>query len=269
MSSLQGKVVLITGASSGIGEGVALHLAEEGCRLSLTGRSAENLQRVADACKEKGCKEDSVICIPGDITVANDRKTIVERTAAAFGEIHVLVNNAGMIHYKRISNITEEEYDELFDTNMKCHVFLTQLVLPYLIKTKGCVINNSSICGQRAMPEIGPYCMSKSSMDMFTQCLALEMAPYGVRVNSINPGTIVSNISRRAHGKYQDEELYQKFLVAQAGVHPLGRVGQPEDCAAAVAFLASETSGFITGQILFVDGGRNCVSAGIATNISK
>ncbi|XP_052253248.1 dehydrogenase/reductase SDR family member 4-like [Dreissena polymorpha] len=232
-------------ASSGIGEGVAFRLAGLGCRLSLTGRSAENLQRVAEACKEKGCTEDNVIFIPGDITITTDRKKIVERTTEAFGEINVLVNNAGKNIFKT----------ELFNTNMKCHVFLTQLVLPFLIKTR--------------MPEIGPFCMSTSSMDMFTQCLALEMVPHGVRVNSINPGTIVSSIARRSQGKHQEEELYQKFLSFQAGVHPLGRVGQPEDCAAAVAFLASDTSGFITGQILFVDGGRNCVSPGIAINISK
>ncbi|XP_052790930.1 3-oxoacyl-[acyl-carrier-protein] reductase FabG-like [Mya arenaria] len=269
MDFFKGKVALITGASSGIGEGVALHLAGLGCRLSLTGRCGENLDRVAALCKEAGLTDAEILTIPADINNDVARKEIVEKTVDKYKDINVLINNAGMIHYRRVSNITPAEYDELFDTNVKSHVFLTQLALPHIIKTKGSIINTSSICGQKAMPEVGPYCMSKSCLDMFTQCLALEMAPHGVRVNAINPGTVVSNIARRLHGKYQDDELYQQFLETQASAHPLGRVALPGDCASAVAFLASDAASFITGQILFVDGGRNCIAAGVATNVKK
>ncbi|XP_053380172.1 uncharacterized short-chain type dehydrogenase/reductase y4vI-like [Mercenaria mercenaria] len=269
MGSLRGRVAIITGASSGIGEGVAIKFAQLGCRLAISGRNEDNLKRVNGLCREAGLNQDQILNIAGDIDKDEDRRSIVQNTIDKYGEINVLVNNAGMIHYNRISDITEEKYDEIFNTNVKSHVLLTQLVMPHLIKSKGNIVNTSSICGQRAMPEVGVYCMTKASMDMFTQCLALEMAPHGVRVNAINPGTIVSNIARRPWGVYQDEELYQKFLEKQASGHPLGRVGQPEDCAEAVAFLASDSASFITGQIMFLDGGRHCVSAGVATAVKK
>ncbi|XP_060582010.1 3-oxoacyl-[acyl-carrier-protein] reductase FabG-like [Ruditapes philippinarum] len=269
MESLRGLVAIITGASSGIGEGVAIKFAQLGCRLTLSGRSTENLQRVNDLCKEAGLNQDHILTVSGDITNGADRRSIVEKTVEKYGEINVLVNNAGMIYYNRIGDITEEKYDELFDCNVKSHVFLTQLAIPHLIKSKGSIVNTSSICGQKAMAEVGVYCMTKASMDMFTQCLALELAPHGVRVNAINPGTIVSNIARRPWGDYQDEELYQKFLEKQKSGHPLGRVGQPSDCAESVVFLASQASSFITGQILYLDGGRHCVSVGVATSVKK
>ncbi|XP_060582008.1 3-oxoacyl-[acyl-carrier-protein] reductase FabG-like isoform X2 [Ruditapes philippinarum] len=269
MESLRGQVAIITGASSGIGEGVAIKFAQLGCRLTLSGRSTENLQRVNDLCKEAGLNQDQILIVPGDITIGANRQTIVQKTVEKFGEINVLVNNAGMIHYNTIGDVTEEKYDELFNCNVKSHVFLTQLAIPHLIKSKGAIVNTSSIGSKKAMPEIGVHCMAKASVDMFTQCLALELAPHGVRVNSINPGTIVSNSARRPWGPYQDEELYQKFLEKQKSAHPLGRVGQPSDCAESVAFLASQSSSFITGQILYLDGGRHCVSVGVATSVKK
>lgn len=269
MEFLKGKVAIVTGASSGIGEGVAIKFAQLGCRLTLCGRSEENLARVGDLCRDAGLNPDQILKMTGDINMKQDRESIVQRTIDNFGEIHVLVNNAGMMHYDRISTIPEDKYDEIFDTNVKSHLFLTQLVLPHLIKTKGNIVNTSSICGQRAIPTVGVYCMTKASMDMFTECLALEMAPHGVRVNAINPGTVVSNIVRRPWCAYQDDELYQKFLETQTSVHPLGRVAVPSDCAEAVAFLASDSASFITGQILFLDGGRHCVSPGVATSLKK
>lgn len=269
MSSLKSKVVLITGASSGIGEGTAVHFAKLGARLSLAGRSVENLTRVVGLCREQGLAENDILTIPGDINKDDDRKTLVESTIEKFGKLDVLVNNAGMCYYVRISAATPQMYDELMETNVRSHVFLTQLAMPHLIESKGSIVNISSICGPKPMPEVGVYCMSKAAMDMFTQCLALELAPHGVRVNAVNPGTIVSNLARRETGSYQDEELYKKFLEKQTEVHPLGRVGLPEDCAEAIAFLASDSARFISGQILFVDGGRHCVSPGVATNLKK
>lgn len=269
MSGLKDKVVLITGASSGIGEGTAVHFAKLGARLSLAGRSVDNLSRVAGLCQGQGLSENDVLTVAGDINKKDDRQTLIQSTIDKFGKLDVLVNNAGMAHYTSVGETTPEVYDEVMDTNARSHVFLTQLALPHLIKTKGNIVNTSSVCGPKPMPEVGVYCMSKAAMDMFTQCLALEMAPHGVRVNSINPGTIVSNIARRSHSRFQEDSLYQQFLEKQKEGHPLGRVGLPEDCAEAVAFLASDSSSFITGQILFIDGGRHCVSAGVATNVKK
>ncbi|KAL4219022.1 hypothetical protein ACF0H5_021605 [Mactra antiquata] len=258
MDRLGGKVVLITGASSGIGEGIAIHLASLGCRLSLTGRSEENLRRVSEECVKAGLSSEQILTIPADVNNGDHRRSIIERTVAKFGELHVLVNNAGVATFYPMDTITEESYDELFDTNVRSLVFLTQLAIPYLKKVKGNIVNNSSIAGQYPFPLAGAYCMTKASLDMFTQCLALELSPDGVRVNSINPGSIVSNLFRRPGKPFEDDEKYANFVEEQKKNHPLGRIGQPQDCAEAVAFLASDAASFITGQLLFVDGGRHC-----------
>ncbi|KAL4219108.1 hypothetical protein ACF0H5_021691 [Mactra antiquata] len=260
MDSLRGKVVLITGASSGIGESIAIHLAQLGCHLSLTGRNEENLQRVSGLCVKAGLSSEKILTIPADINNGDHRQSIIEKTVSKFGELHVLVNNAGVVNATTASTITEENYDELFSTNVRSLVFLTQLAIPYLKKVKGNIVNNSSVAGQSSEPYVGVYCMTKASLDMFTQCLALEMAAEGVRVNSINPGVVVSNLFRRPEREFQDDDKYANYLQEEVQNHPLGRVGQPQDCAEAVAFLASDAASFITGQLLFVDGGRHCVS---------
>ncbi|KAL4219020.1 hypothetical protein ACF0H5_021604 [Mactra antiquata] len=175
MDSLCGKVVLITGASSGIGEGIAIHLARLGCRLSLTGRNEENLRRVSEECVKAGLSSEQILTIPADINNGENRRGIIESTVSKFGELHVLVNNAGFANYYTVSTITEDNYDELFSTNVRSHVFLTQLAIPYLKKVKGSIVNNSSIAGQLSFPRVGAYCMTKASLDMFTQCLALVL----------------------------------------------------------------------------------------------
>ncbi|XP_052720068.1 3-oxoacyl-[acyl-carrier-protein] reductase FabG-like [Crassostrea angulata] len=171
------------------------------------------------------------------------------------------------MHYAKTTDTTGGHYDSLMDTNAKCHFFLTKDAIPHLKESKGNIVNTSSICGPKPMAEVTVYCMSKAAMDMFTQCLSLELAPYGVRVNAVNPGTVVSKLVRHDHSPYQDDRIYQKFLEIQKSKHPIGRVGLPMDIAQAVAFLASDDASFITGQILFVDGGRHCVSSAVATSV--
>ncbi|XP_048773033.1 uncharacterized oxidoreductase TM_0325-like [Ostrea edulis] len=267
MPNFAQKVVLITGASAGIGEGIALHFASLGANLSLTGRNKEELSRVAGKCRENGLNDKQILIQDGDLTSGEFRGNLLKSTIEKFKRLDVLVNNAGMIIYAKTSETTEATYDTMMDTNTKCHFFLSKDAIPYLKESKGNIVNISSICGPKPMAEVAVYCMSKAAIDMFTQCLSLELAPFGVRVNAVNPGTIVSKIARREHSAYQDEEKYEKFLETQKSKHPLGRVGFPVDIAQAVAFLASEEASFITGQILFVDGGRHCVSSAVATNV--
>ncbi|XP_069142383.1 uncharacterized oxidoreductase TM_0325-like [Argopecten irradians] len=267
MEGLVNKVVLITGASAGIGEGTAIHFSKLGSRLCLTGRNVTNLEKVVELCKNEGLDASKITHVPGEITSEADRTRILSHTIETFGRLDVLVNNAGAITYSSATDTTPEQYDEMMNVNTRSQFFLTQAAIPYLKETKGNIVNVSSICGQRAMSGVTAYCMSKAAMDSFTECLALELAPFGVRVNAINPGTVISMIARREDSAYKREEDYQKFLEVQKTKHPLGRVGIPQDIAQAIAFLASDQASFISGQILFVDGARHCISSAVATSV--
>nr|XP_034303261.1 protocadherin Fat 1-like isoform X2 [Crassostrea gigas] len=254
-------------ASAGIGEGIALHFASLGAQLSLSGRNREELSRVSTLCQQQGAKEEQILVQDGDLTSAEFRKKLLLNTIEKFKRLDVLVNNAGTMYYAKTTETTEEQYDSMMETNTKSHFFLSKDAVPYLKESLGNIVNISSICGPKPMAEVAVYCMSKAALDMFTQCLSLELAPFGVRVNAVNPGTVVSKIARRDHSTYQDEGKYQQFLEIQKSKHPIGRVGLPADIAQAVAFLASDDASFITGQILFVDGGRHCVSSAVATSV--
>ncbi len=146
------------------------------------------------------------------------------------------------------------DYDETMNANVRSLVQLTQLSVPHLVQTKGSVVNVSSVCGSRSFPNILAYGMSKAAVDQFTRSVALELAPKGVRVNSVNPGVIVTELQKR--GGLNDEQ-YQKFLQHSCTTHPLGRPGEVDEVARAIEFLASDASSFITAEILHVDGGRH------------
>ncbi|XP_060067836.1 uncharacterized oxidoreductase TM_0325-like [Ylistrum balloti] len=248
-------------------KGNALHFSKLRARLCLTGRNIDNLQKVVEMCKKAGLEDSKITCVPGEITSEDDRTKILKHTIQTFGRLDVLVNNAGTITYSTTTDTTPEQYDEMMNVNTRSQFFLTQAAIPYLKETRGNIVNVSSICGQRAMAAVTAYCMSKAAMDSFTECLALELAPFGVRVNAVNPGTVISMITRRGHSAYQKEEDYRKFLDIQTTKHPIGRVGVPQDVAQAIAFLASEQASFISGQIMFVDGARHCVSSAVTTSV--
>lgn len=181
-----GKVVLITGASSGIGAQTAVKFAKLGASLSLTGRKLENLEKVAAECCLDGGKKP--LLIPGDITVEADTKRILEETIKRYGQLDVLVNNAGIIETGTIESTSMEQYDRVMNTNIRSMYYLTMLAVPHLIKTQGNVVNVSSVNGIRSFPGVLAYNLSKASVDQFTRCVALELAPKNVRVNSVNPG---------------------------------------------------------------------------------
>jgi NAD(P)-dependent dehydrogenase (short-subunit alcohol dehydrogenase family) len=244
---LKGKVALVTGATSGIGRAVALRFAQEGARVVGTGRRAERLKELAVA-----------HTVTADHRKLEDSKRAVDETISRFGALNILVNSAGVIGNGGILTTTPEEWRRILDINLEAMFHLTRLAAPHLIKEKGSsILNLSSVCSLRPYGNLLAYCVSKAATDMFTQCLALELAPHGVRVNAVNPGVVVSEL-HRVGGAVAD---YDEFLERSKQTHPLGRPGRPEDIANLAAFLASDEAGWITGGLHSIDGGRALTSA--------
>ncbi|XP_001359037.2 glucose 1-dehydrogenase-like [Drosophila pseudoobscura] len=249
-----GKVILITGASSGIGAATALKFARLGACLALNGRNVDNLKKVAQQCSE--ASKSAPALVVGDISKAEDIERVWADTLRAYGKLDVLVNNAGILETGTIENTSLEQYDRLMNTNVRAIYHLTMLATPELIKTKGNIVNVSSVNGIRSFPGVLAYNVSKAAVDQFTRCVALELAPKGVRVNSVNPGVIITQLQRRGG---LDDEAYAKFLEHAKVTHALGRPGDVSEVAAAIAFLASNEASFTTGISLPVDGGRHAM----------
>lgn len=249
------KVVILTGASSGIGAGTAKHLSTLGATLVLSGRNVENLNIIASECTVCDGVPKPLI-VPGDVTDEKYIEKLIEITVKTFGKINVLINNAGILSTGTIETTSLEQFDKIMNTNVRSIYQLTMLAVPHLIKTQGTIVNISSVNGIRSFPGVLAYNISKAAVDQFTRCVALELASKNVRVNSVNPGVIITEIHKRGG---MDEETYQKFLEHAKSTHALGRPGQVEEVAAAIAFLAGSASSFITGASLPVDGGRHAM----------
>merc|ERR1711872_608494 len=253
MASLAGKVAVITGASSGIGAATAKLFAQRGASLVLTGRNQENLEKVASACAGAAGKPLTIIA---NLDKEKEVENIVKETVDKMGSLDILVNNAGILEMGTIENSSLEQYDKIMNTNVRAIYQLTMLAVPHLVKTQGCIVNVSSVNGLRSFPGVLAYNISKSALDQFTRCVALELAPKKVRVNSVNPGVIVTELQKTGG---LDDEKYAKFLEHSKTTHALGRVGQPEEVAKAICFLASDNATFSTGVCLPVDGGRHAM----------
>lgn len=177
------KVVLVTGASSGIGADAARHLAKLGAKVAIVGRNEKRLNTVAEEIKNLGLV--TPLAIVADVT--EDAERIVDETIEQFGKLDVLINNAGIVIQDNVVQVNISEFDRIFDTNVRSAIKLTKLCVPHLEKTKGNVVNVSSVAGLKAFQNIMSYCISKAALDQFTKCTALDLAPKGIRVNSINP----------------------------------------------------------------------------------
>lgn len=243
------KVILITGANSGVGAGCAEYFAVEGALLALVGRRAEKFESVIEKIKELGVEAEALVIV-SDVSV--DAERIIGETIEKYGRLDILINNAGMSIVSNLENMQMTDYDQMMAINTRGAVELTKLALPYLIESKGNVVNVSSIAG--LVPVVGAfgYSVSKAMMDHFTQCLAMEMGSKGVRVNSINPGVIATGFHAAAG---LPEDQHDEFYESQRFKHPLETIAYPEDCVNAIAFLADDNARFITGVLLKVDGG--------------
>lgn len=249
--SFTNKVVIITGASSGIGAETAVRFASLGASVVISGRNAEKLNLV-----EARCAPAKVLRVIGDITIEQEAVRLIELAIATFGKIDVLVNNAGVLESGSIENTTLGQYDRVFGTNVRAVYHLTMLAVPELIKTKGNIVNVSSVTGTRSFPNALAYCMSKAAVDQLTKCVALEVAGYGVRVNSVNPGVITTGLHLKGG---MDSEAYAQFLEKSKTTHALGRPGEAHEVAKSIVFLASDDASFTTGELLHVDGGRHAM----------
>jgi len=250
-NKFDGKVCLVTGSSSGIGEETAIHLAELGANLVVTGRDEQRIKSVAEKCRKISGKK--VVSVAADLLNDNDVQNLFETTIQEFGKLDVLVNNAGVgdLSYMSDPKIMEL-YKLVMDTNLRCVVLLSHLAMPYLEKTKGCIINISSIASRKPSPKTTCYCMSKAALDMLTKCMAQELGPKGVRVNSINPAVTETPLLERKYGHIMSMEKVKEIRSKQ---YPIGRIAQPYDIACAVEYLASNDASFITGTCLLMDGG--------------
>jgi NAD(P)-dependent dehydrogenase (short-subunit alcohol dehydrogenase family) len=244
------KVVLVTGGTSGIGLGVVGNLLEQGGWQILSFSRSRAGQEKAE--RSLGGKGAEVIFLEGDICDEDRCRRLAQQIESMCGGLHGLVNCAGTISANGIENEPLEEWNRVMSVNLTGPYIITKALIPLLRKASGAtIVNISSVCSLRPCPSIS-YSVSKAGLDMFTKCVAKDLARYGIRVNSINPGVVKSNLQLSA-GAVKD---YDSFLEKMKSFHPLGRTGLPKDIAGMVRFLLSEQASWITGAIISIDGGR-------------
>ena len=246
---MQGKVAIITGASSGIGKATAAVFANEGATVVAVGRIEKELTALAREVAGTGTIKPHL----ADLHEQTQLERVVTETLDDHGKIDCLVNAAGVILNGSIEDTTIDDWDRVMSINLRSVFMLIQKCVPHLAVTKGNIVNVSSVAGSRAFPGVLAYCVSKAGIDELTRCTALELAPKGIRVNAVNPGVVVTNLHRRGG---MDEESYKKFLARTSETHPLGRPGTPEEVADLILYLASDKASWITGVTYEIDGGR-------------
>jgi glucose 1-dehydrogenase len=244
---LQGKVAIVTGSTRGIGRGIAERFVKEGAMVVINGRKIEDAERVAKDIDVSGKK---TIAIAGDVSNATQANRLVEEAVKRLGRIDIFVNNAGILCFENFLDMKEESWDKIIDVDLKGYFLCTQAAAKQMIKQGGGgkIVNIASIAGVIAYPQLAHYCAAKGGIISMTKVMALELGRHKINVNAIGPGLIESDMTK----PMLDDPNSKKMFTAKI---PLGRIGKPEDIAAAAAFLASEDADYITGITLFVDGG--------------
>jgi meso-butanediol dehydrogenase/(S,S)-butanediol dehydrogenase/diacetyl reductase len=249
MQQFSGKVVIVTGAGSGIGAAAARRFSSEGASVVLVGRTHSKLTKVADGLN----RERSLIQV-ADVARQENVDLLVANTLARFGAIDVLVNNAGIVAIGGFLDQPVSNWRDVMSVNLDGVFYLIRAALPHLLKTKGNIVNVSSIAGMGGEAGNSYYGATKAAVNNLTQSLALEFAPQGVRVNSVSPGLTVTDMTALL---FDPKSPFKSIGDQSVNRIPLGRAGESKEIAAAVAFLASRDASFITGANLAVDGGMS------------
>jgi len=262
-SSTRERVAVVTGSSKGIGKAIATEFANAGYSVVINARNEEELKRAAEDISKSNKDGGKVIAIPGDISNEHLCKSLIDGAVKQFGKIDVLVNNAGIGgESKKIHDITEKEWDEVIDINLKGAFLCTREAVKNMIKNGSSIqdrvnnysiINISSVHEQTPQPESAPYAASKGGMEMLTKTVALELADKGIRVNSIAPGAIATEMNKEVLENQEKKEKEEQRI-------PVHRIGQPEEIAKVALFLASSDASYIAGTTIYVDGGLTLVS---------
>ena len=247
---LKDKVALITGGSLGLGKSTAVLFAKEGAKVVITGRTEKTLRDTAEEAKKEGLNIDY---LRSDVAKEEDCKEAVGYTINKYGRIDILFNNAGVLPLGTTHETSTEDWDNVFNINVKGTWLMSKYTIPHMLKQgKGCIVNNSSILGLKAVPGVAAYNATKGAVTQLTRSMALEYAAKGIRVNAICPGTIMTPMVEDLFDQMPDrsagEELFKSF-------HPIGRLGRPEEIAHAVLFLCDDNVEFMNGTMLSVDGG--------------
>jgi 3-oxoacyl-[acyl-carrier protein] reductase len=247
MGKLTNKVAVVTGASKGIGAGIAKALAADGASVVVNyASSKEGADKVVADIKAKGGK---AVAVQGDVSKQADISKLFAETKKAFGRLDVLVNNAGVYEFSPLGEVTEAQFHKMFDLNVLGLILSSQEALKYFGPEGGSIINIGSVASSSNPPTASVYTATKGAVDSVTRTLSKELGPKKIRVNSINPGMVETEGVHTAGVIGSD---FQKWAVSQT---PLGRIGQPTDIAPVAVFLASDDSNWLTGELILAGGG--------------
>ena len=245
---LENKVAIVTGGSSGIGRAIAELFAKEGAKVVVA--DINSAEEVLKTIRQNGGRAEF---IKTDVSDSSQVKRLVDETLRLFGAVDIVCNNAGIELLKLLTDTGENEWDRVIDINLKGPFLVCKYVLPHMIsRRRGAIVNTASQLGIVGAEKFTAYCASKGGLILLTKAMALECAKYGIRVNSICPGAIETPLLEREVNLDKDPEEAKLRFVSK---HPLGRLGNPEEIANAVLFLASDRASFVTGESLVVDGG--------------
>uniref|UniRef100_A0A914DVM2 Uncharacterized protein n=1 Tax=Acrobeloides nanus TaxID=290746 RepID=A0A914DVM2_9BILA len=250
MVKLDGKVVIITGSSSGIGQAAAVAFAAKGASVTIHGRSIDGLQRTIKLLKAKKCDSDRILMVQGNIENKETCHKLIDDTIEKFGRIDILVNNAGIAGKQGEKDpLSIENYEYTFDVNLKSVIIMTKLATPYLQKTKGNIVNISSVAGIRASSFFPYYSMAKAGLDHFCRNMSSILAEKGIRINNLNPGGTETDFQSKIapNGKEMVSQWAKKNV-------PMGRMGTSQEMAKAIVFIATEAT-YMTGSTIVIDGG--------------